>query len=109
MLFRISGIVSSCLLATAIGISVYTSDLSEAYLVAILTVITLSVSIMVQYFLGKITDRKERPPLIYLNRVMLSLMPVCDAFFNSLTLVMRLAIGSMIISTKMAQEKIIRL
>ena len=63
-------------------------------IVAILTVITLSVSIMVQYFLGKITDRKERPPLIYLNRVMLSLIPICYAFFNSLTLFILLEIYS---------------
>ena len=57
MLFRISGIASSFLLATAIGISVYTSNLSEAYLVAIFLL---------------------------------------------------LAIGSIIISTNMAQEKIIK-
>jgi amino acid transporter len=46
MLFRISGIVSSCLLATAIGISVYTSDLSEAYLVAIFLFLAIGSIIM---------------------------------------------------------------
>ncbi len=54
--------------------------------VAILTIVSLSVSIIVMTFLGKYNDRKERPPLIFLNRIMLSLIPVLYAFSNSLFL-----------------------
>lgn len=51
--------------------------------VAILTVASLSVTIVVQYLLGKVTDRVNRPPLIFANRVMLSAIPLLYAFFSN--------------------------
>ena len=53
--------------------------------VAYLTIVSLSTSIVIQYFLGKITDRTNRPPLIFLNRIMLSAIPLLYAFFSNLT------------------------
>ncbi|MEM0156420.1 MAG: MFS transporter [Thermoplasmataceae archaeon] len=51
--------------------------------VAILTVSSLSVTILVQFLLGRITDRVNRPPLIFANRVMLSAIPLFYAFFGN--------------------------
>ena len=48
--------------------------------VAILTVASLIPTIGLQYLLGKITDRIYRPPLIFLNRIMLSAIPLLYAF-----------------------------
>jgi MFS family permease len=54
-------------------------------IVAYLTIASLSTSIVIQYFLGKITDRTNRPPLIFLNRIMLSAIPLLYAFFSNFT------------------------
>ncbi len=62
--------------------------------VAILTICSLGVSIAVQYVLGKFSDRKERPPLIFLNRIMLSLIPLSYAFLNSFTMFILLEVYS---------------
>ncbi len=64
-------------------ISLMNFDLRD---VAILTIVSVGISIIVQTFLGRYNDRKERPPLIFLNRLMLSLIPVFYAFSNSLFL-----------------------
>ncbi len=62
--------------------------------VAILTIVSLSISIVVQSYLGKYNDRKERPPLIFLNRIMLSLIPLLYAFSNSFILFIAIEIYS---------------
>ncbi|SIM37303.1 major facilitator superfamily permease [Cuniculiplasma divulgatum] len=54
--------------------------------VAILTIVSLSVTIVIQTLLGRVTDKTQRPPLIFVNRVMLSLIPVFYAFFHSFLL-----------------------
>jgi MFS family permease len=54
--------------------------------VAILTIASLSVTIIIQTKLGKINDKTQRPPLIFLNRVMLSMIPLMYAFFHSFLL-----------------------
>lgn len=54
--------------------------------VAILTIVSLSVTIVIQTLLGRITDKTQRPPLIFVNRVMLSFIPVFYAFFHSFLL-----------------------
>lgn len=51
--------------------------------VAILTIAALSVTIIVQTLLGRVTDKTQRPPLIFINRIMLSLIPVFYAFFHT--------------------------
>lgn len=51
--------------------------------VAVLTVASLSVTVVVQYLLGRVTDRVNRPPLIFANRVMLSAIPLLYAFFTN--------------------------
>lgn len=51
--------------------------------VAILTVASLSVTIFVQYILGRVTDRVNRPPMIFANRLMLSAIPLFYAFFGN--------------------------
>ncbi|PYB67488.1 MFS transporter [Thermoplasma sp. Kam2015] len=55
-------------------------DLSQ---VALLTIASLFTSVVVQYLLGRITDRVSRPPLIFGNRVMLSAIPLFYAFFSN--------------------------
>ena len=40
-------------------------------------------TVMVQYYLGRVTDRVNRPPLIFANRVLLSAIPLLYAFFSS--------------------------
>ena len=49
--------------------------------VAILTIVSLTVTIVIQTLLGRVNDKTQRPPLIFINRVMLSLIPVFYAFF----------------------------
>ncbi|MEM0158308.1 MAG: MFS transporter [Thermoplasmataceae archaeon] len=61
-------------------VSVMNFSLSQ---VAYLTVASLSVTIAVQYILGKLTDRINRPPVIFANRAMLSLIPVMYALFSN--------------------------
>ena len=51
--------------------------------VAILTVASLSMSVLVQYLLGKVTDNINRAPLILANRMMLSAIPLLYAFFTN--------------------------
>ena len=51
--------------------------------VAILTVAALVSAIIFQYLLGRFTDRIYRPPLIFLNRILLSAIPVMYAFFGN--------------------------
>jgi len=51
--------------------------------VAFLTVAALGTTVVVQYFLGRITDRVNRPPLIFANRLLLSAIPLLYAFFSS--------------------------
>ncbi len=48
--------------------------------VAVLTVASLVATIALQYVLGRVTDRVHRPPLIFLDRVMLSAIPLLYAF-----------------------------
>lgn len=48
--------------------------------VAILTVASLVATIVIQYLLGRITDRINRAPLIFLDRLMLSAIPLLYAF-----------------------------
>ncbi len=54
--------------------------------VALLTIASLSVTIIIQTKLGKINDKTSRPPLIFLNRIMLSAIPLMYAFFHSFLL-----------------------
>ncbi|MGP6219724.1 MFS transporter [Caldiplasma sukawensis] len=54
--------------------------------VAILSLVSISVSILIQYLLGRMVDKTERPPLIVLNRIMLSLIPLFYGFFHSFLL-----------------------
>ena len=51
--------------------------------VAFLTIASLGTTVMVQYYLGRVTDRVNRPPLIFANRVLLSAIPLLYAFFSS--------------------------
>ncbi len=61
MLFRISGIVSSGLLAVAIGISVYTSGLSETYLLGTFLLLAIgSIIISTDMAQGKIISSYEK-------------------------------------------------
>ncbi len=53
------------------------------YTIGLLTVISLLSSIIGQFLLGRLVDRINRVPLIFLNRVMLCLIPVMYAFFIS--------------------------
>lgn len=48
--------------------------------VAYLTVASIGSTIVIQFILGKITDRIQRPPLIFLNRILLSGIPLFYAF-----------------------------
>ncbi len=48
--------------------------------VAFLTVAAIGSTIVVQFVLGKVTDSIQRPPLIFLNRVLLSGIPLFYAF-----------------------------
>lgn len=48
--------------------------------IAILTVSSFVATIVLQLFLGRITDRIYRTPLIFLNRVLLSAIPLLYAF-----------------------------
>ncbi len=51
--------------------------------VAFLTIASLGTTVMVQFYLGRVTDRVNRPPLIFANRVLLSAIPLLYAFFSS--------------------------
>lgn len=48
--------------------------------VALLTVASIGSTIIIQFILGKVTDRIQRPPLIFLNRLLLSGIPLFYAF-----------------------------
>lgn len=52
-------------------------------MVAAMTAFTLGATIAVQKQIGKITDRFKRGPLIFSNRLMLSLIPLGYAFFGN--------------------------
>lgn len=52
--------------------------------VAILTIFSSSSALGIQLLLGRFTDRTNRPPLIFFNKVLLSLIPVFYAFFGNL-------------------------
>ncbi len=51
--------------------------------VAFLTIASLGTTIMIQYLLGRVTDKVNRPPLIFANRVLLSAIPLLYAFFST--------------------------
>lgn len=51
--------------------------------VAFLTVTSSLAALGAQYILGKFVDRINRPPLIFANRILLSLIPVQYALYNS--------------------------
>ncbi|MGC8505369.1 MAG: MFS transporter [Thermoplasmata archaeon] len=53
-------------------------------IVAYLTIASLSVTIVSQYFFGRFVDRVNRVPLIFFNRVMLCAIPLMYAFFVNL-------------------------
>ena len=48
--------------------------------VAYLTVANIGSTIVIQFILGKVTDKIQRPPLIFLNRILLSGIPLLYAF-----------------------------
>lgn len=48
--------------------------------VAFLTVASIGSTIIIQFILGRVTDRIQRPPLIFLNRILLSGIPLFYAF-----------------------------
>ena len=51
--------------------------------IAYLTVASLAATVAAQFFLGRITDRVNRTPMILLNRLMLGLIPVMYGFFTN--------------------------
>ncbi len=51
--------------------------------VAYLTVGSLLATVMLQLFLGRITDKVTRPPLIFVNRIALSMIPLMYGFFTN--------------------------
>ncbi len=55
-------------------------DLSQ---IAYLTVAASITAVLFQFMLGRITDKVRRPPLIFLNRILLSLIPLYYAFFHN--------------------------
>ena len=48
--------------------------------VAFLTIASIGSTIVIQFILGRVTDRIQRPPLIFLNRILLSGIPLFYAF-----------------------------
>ncbi len=48
--------------------------------VAYLTVSNIGSTIVIQFILGRVTDKIQRPPLIFLNRILLSGIPLFYAF-----------------------------
>ncbi|MFG1450505.1 MAG: MFS transporter [Thermoplasmataceae archaeon] len=67
--------------------------------VAILTVTSSVAALCIQFVLGRIVDRMSRPPLIFLNRLLLSLIPLQYAFYVNLKEFIILEIYSGIISS----------
>ncbi len=63
-------------------------------IVALLTVSSTLTMLLTQYIIGKFIDRVNRVPLIFLNRIMLSGIPLMYAFFNVLPLFIILEIYS---------------
>ena len=55
-------------------------NLSE---IAYLTVAASATTVLFQFLIGRITDKINRHPLIFLNRLMLSLIPIFYAFFHN--------------------------
>ncbi len=51
--------------------------------VAILTIVSSTTSIAIQYMLGRVADNVKRPPLIFSNRLMLSAIPLMYAFMGN--------------------------
>lgn len=51
--------------------------------VAILTAVSLSATVMMQVIVGKFVDNIKRPPLIFTNRVLLSMIPLFYAVFST--------------------------
>ncbi len=51
--------------------------------IAFLTVIALVSTIVAQFLVGRIVDRVDRTPLIFINRLMLAAIPLCYAVFNT--------------------------
>jgi len=51
--------------------------------VAYLTIVSLSFTIATQYFFGRFVDRVNRVPLIFLNRIMLCMIPLMYGLFSS--------------------------
>lgn len=64
-------------------VSVMNFDLRD---VALLTIASLAITIVVQTKLGSVNDKTNRPPLIFLNRLMLSAIPLMYAFFHTFLL-----------------------
>lgn len=53
--------------------------------VAILTIVSSTTSMVIQYMLGRVADNVKRPPLIFANRLMLSAIPLMYAFMGNFT------------------------
>ena len=52
--------------------------------IAYLTVASLSITVIGQYLMGRIVDRFNRVPLIFINRMMLCVIPLMYGFFQNL-------------------------
>jgi MFS family permease len=67
--------------------------------VAILTVTSSMAALSIQFILGRFVDRVSRPPLIFMNRLLLSLIPLQYAFYGNLQEFLILEVYSGIISS----------
>lgn len=63
-------------------------------IVAVLTISSTLTMLLTQYIIGKFIDKVNRVPIIFLNRIMLSGIPLMYAFFNILPLFILLEIYS---------------
>ena len=63
-------------------------------IVAVLTISSTLTMLLTQYIIGKFIDKVNRVPIIFLNRIMLSGIPLMYAFFNVLPLFILLEIYS---------------
>ena len=53
-------------------------------IVALLTIASIGSALITQYFIAKFIDNVNRVPLIFLNKIMLSGIPLMYAFFDTL-------------------------
>ncbi len=63
-------------------------------IVALLTISSTFTMLITQYIIGKFIDKVNRVPIIFLNRIMLSGIPLMYAFFNILPLFILLEVYS---------------